>query len=226
MNSLIKFSDTKNVNKEYYPKAAGKDIPKWYKNTESYIQGVKSPDTLTVKKCIPVFDSMSLGYLIYSPAKVVVSQVNGLPWYEWEDYDLISFHPNEQAKRHPDSNSFPYPKWNNGWSITTQEGYSCLFTTPMHHKIPFKIFDAVVDTDTFNIPVRFPFTLNDPNWEGIIEAGTPIAQVIPFKREDYEMNIVEYRQENIFIVEDQMCNLRSEDFNSYKNKFWEKKKYS
>jgi hypothetical protein len=92
--------------------------------------------------------------------------------------------------------------------------------------IPFKIFDAVVDTDTFNIPVRFPFTLNDPNWEGIIEAGTPIAQVIPFKREDYEMNIVEYRQENIFIVEDQMCNLRSENFNSYKNKFWEKKKYS
>jgi hypothetical protein len=50
------------------PKPAVKEVPDWYKNTPEYTvsEGKKviSPDstTHTIKKCIPVFDAITIGY--------------------------------------------------------------------------------------------------------------------------------------------------------------------
>ena len=54
----------------------------------------------------------------------------------------------------------------------------------MHRESVFTIMDGIVDTDSYNALVNFPFFLNDWSYEGLIPAGTPMAQVIPFKRED------------------------------------------
>ena len=43
----------------------------------------------------------------------------------------------------------------------------------------------MVDTDKYPIPVHFPFLLKK-NFEGLIKQGTPIIQVIPFKRESWK----------------------------------------
>jgi hypothetical protein len=195
----IKFTDTLGIADIYYPKPASQFIPDWYKSLSSYVTGEKKPSgygqgSATVKKCMPVFDAITAGYIILLPADVYVSQKEDehgkkFPWFEWSNHDLISFHPVEQAPEHPAKNSFPYPKWRNAWAVKTPKGYSTMFVQPMHRDSVFTILPGVVDTDEYYAPVHFPFVLNDPTFEGIIPAGTPIAQVIPFKRDSWEMSL-------------------------------------
>jgi hypothetical protein len=211
------------------PKPAVKEVPDWYKDTPEYIgdQGKKILGNgnipHTIKKCIPVLDAMTAGYILYTQVDVQVTQVDGLPYYNWASQDAISFHPIEQAPLHPLRNEAPYPKWNNPYAITTPTGYSVLFKQPMHKKSVFTILEGIVDTDTYKSPVNFPFVLNDVKWEGIIPAGTPMAQVIPFKRESWEHKIgsdKERIEQNLITSK-----LKTLFFNSYKRQFWSRKEY-
>lgn len=225
MKNII-FSTNNIIEPEYYPEPASKIIPDWYKKIESYVGGEKKPTgkgstSGTIKKCIPVFDSITAGYLIKLPADVFVTTVDGLPYYEWSNLGLIEFHPIEQAPNHPLGNSFPYPKWINPWAIKTPKGYSTLFVQPFHRESPFTILPGIVDTDTYTAPVNFPFVLNNPKFEGIIPAGTPIAQIIPIKRDDWKM------ESNTDFEEHSRINVRllSKMFDRYKTLFWSKKNY-
>lgn len=226
---IVKFTNTLGIEAILEPKPASAFVPEWYKNTESYIGGEKKPTgegttTGTIKKCIPVFDAITAGYIIPLPADVFVSQRDGAPWYEWANFGLVQFHPVEQAPEHPARNGMPaYPKWINPWAIETPKGYSVLFTQPLHRESPFKILDGVVDTDIYKAPVNFPFVLNDPKFEGIIPQGTPMAQVIPIKRDSWSMELGQQAEfeEQIKITQ----KLRTRFFDSYKNQFWTKKEY-
>jgi hypothetical protein len=226
----IIFTEMLGTNKDLYPPIpSSKLLPQWYKDLESYIGGEKKPDgnagtTATAKKCIPVFDAITSGYLILSPADVYVSQKDGVPFYEWSRFELIAFHPVEQAPNHPNRNGhIEYPKWNNPWAIKTPKGYSCLFTAPKHRDNPFTILDGIVDTDNYNTQVNFPFMLNDINFEGMIPAGTPIAQVIPFKRDSFELEIGEYSE--VQLANKTLNKVKTKFFDSYKTQFWAKKEY-
>jgi len=66
--------------------------------------------------------------------------------------------------------------------------------------------------------------LKDPKWEGIIPAGTPIVQVIPFKRDSFTMQ-VSNSKEDLEAIERVNKRLKSMFLNSYKVKFWSKKEY-
>ena len=217
-----------NVNEMYYPKPAETILPEWYKKTNSYIGEKKKPSgtgttTATIKRCIPVFDAISAGYIIKSPADLYVSQKDGELWFELASMDLISFHPITQAEFHPLKNEYEYPKWNNPWGIKTAPGYSCLFVQPFHRESKFTIFPGIVDTDTYSAQVNFPFVMNDNQWEGLIPAGTPIAQVIPFKRDSFKMELG--NQINIQESKSITSKLRTRFFDSYKNQFWQRKEY-
>jgi hypothetical protein len=211
------------------PKPAIKEVPDWYKNTPEYLERNEGRKWLngssphTIKKCIPVFDSITAGYILYTQIDIQVHLQDGLPFYSWPSQDAINFHPIEQAPLHPARNEAPYPKYNNPYAITTPPGYSVLFTQPMHRKSVFTILDGIVDTDTYKAPVNFPFVLNDVKWEGIIPAGTPMAQVIPFKRESwkYKIGSDEQRKEATLLH----SKLQSYLYNSYKSAFWFKKDY-
>ena len=211
------------------PKPAVKEVPDWYKDTPEYIgdQGKKILGNgnipHTIKKCIPVLDAMTAGYILYTQVDVQVTQVEGLPYYNWADQDAISFHPIEQAPLHPLRNEAPYPKWTNPYAITTPTGYSVLFKQPMHKESVFTILEGIVDTDQYKSPVNFPFVLNDVKWEGLIPAGTPMAQVIPFKRESWKHKIgsnKERIEQNLVTAK-----LKTLFFNSYKRQFWSRKEY-
>lgn len=227
-NNKIIFTNVTNSSELYSPIPAQKNIPEWYKNTVSYTGNEKKPTgnattTATIKRCMPVFDAITAGYIIVSPADVYVSQKDGAPWYEWSSQNLVTFHPIEQAPNHPAQNSFSYPKWNNPWAIKTPIGYSCLFVQPFHRESKFTILPGIVDTDTYTSPVNFPFVLNNPTWEGLIPAGTPIAQVIPFERKSWSMSIGGEQEINNSI---KISNkLQSVFFDRYKNFFWHRKEY-
>ena len=212
------------------PKPAVKEVPEWYRNTPEYIgdegkkfsiDGKNTPHT--IKKCIPVFDAITAGYILYTQVDVQVSQADGLPYYTWRDQGVIDTHPIEQAPLHPAKNEAPYPKWQNPYAISTPSGYSVLFTQPMHRQSVFTILEGVVDTDQYKAPVNFPFVLKDTKWEGIIPAGTPMAQVIPFKREFWEHKIGSDKER---IEQEKITRkLKTLFFNSYKRQFWSRKEY-
>lgn len=210
------------------PQPASKLVPDWYKNTASYVNEEKKPGgagntSATIKRCMPVFDAITAGYIISSPADVWVSIKDGMQWFEWSDFGLISFHPIEQAPEHPNRKPFAYPKWNNPWSISTPKGYSTLFVQPFHRESVFTILPGIVDTDQYTPPVNFPFVINDPSFEGLIPKGTPIAQVIPFKRESWNMNIG--GKKDLEAQAKISKKLQSKFFDRYKNMFWSKKEY-
>jgi hypothetical protein len=227
--SKIIFTNVGNIPSEFEPKPASKYIPNWYKDLESYMFGEKKPNgggttTATAKRCMPIFDAINAGYIIVSPADVYVSQRDGQPYYEWAHFGLISFHPKEQAPEHPNRNGLEaFPKWINYWAIKTPKGYSTMFVAPFHRESVFSILPGVVDTDTYTGPVNFPFTLNDPKFEGIIPAGTPIAQVIPFKREGWKMSL---GGEKELIEQNQVITkLQTRFFDRYKSMFRTSKEY-
>ena len=223
----ITFSNTSGIDIEQ-PQSASKFIPDWYKNAESYIGKERKPDggggtTATIKRCMPVFDAITAGYIITSPADVYVSIKEEKQYFEWSALGLISFHPIKQAPEHPIRKPHDYAKWMNPWAIKTPKGYSTLFTQPMHRESVFTILPGIVDTDTYTAPVNFPMVINDPNFEGLIPKGTPIAQVIPFKREDWQMEIGSEKElkEQYSITQ----KLQTKFFDRYKSMFWSRKEY-
>jgi len=228
MSEIIKFTNTNGWKDLEKPQPASVFIPDWYKNVESYMGGKKITDgkggTLaTIKKCMPVFDAITAGYIITSPADVMVTLKDGHQNFEWSNFGLISFHPIEQAPEHPLCKPYQYPKWNNPWGIKTPKGYSTMFVQPMHRESVFTILPGIVDTDTYTAPVNFPFVVNDPNFEGLIPKGTPIAQIIPVKRNAWNMKFGEQKeldeQANI------STKLQTKFFDRYKTMFWQRKEY-
>jgi hypothetical protein len=212
------------------PKPASKNIPEWYKNTSSYI-GTNKKEILpenqtphTVKKCIPVLDAMTAGYIMFTQVDVYVKQMEDGPYFSWASQNAITWHPVEQASLHPGANGLPFPKWTNHYSIKTDKGYSTLFVPPLHNPNGFfNVMPGMVDTDSYTAPVNFPFTMNDPKWEGLIPAGTPMVQVIPIKRDVWEMGFGSEKE-----LEEQMKvtgKLKTFFFNSYKQQFWTRKEY-
>lgn len=200
------------------PMPASRFIPDWYRRMPGVEEGIE-----TVKKCIPVLDAFTAGYIIRLSAdawwddehKMFISQT---------DDKINSDHAAVQTKHVEIPEGFdPQPhKWINNWFIKTPKGYSTLFIHPLNRDdLPFKSFTGIVDTDTHPLPVNFPFILKE-NFKGVIPAGTPIIQVIPFKRDDWDSTVIDtgesYRYPHAV---DNM----NPPFNWYKRKFWKKKVY-
>jgi hypothetical protein len=81
--------------------------------------------------------------------------------------------------------------------------------------------NGFIDTDKFPNRLYFPFFLKD-GFVGIIPEGTPIAQIIPIKRDSWISEKALYKEGTEFVFENIMkINL----IRGYKNKFWSKKEY-
>jgi len=211
------------------PVPASTKLPQWYKDMPSYVNGKKeySEGTNgTIKKCMPVFDAMTAGYLVLLPCDVYVSRnADGAPNFNWSiEYKVVTEHPKEQVDTFKVSNKNgpEFLKWSNPWKVTVPKGWSVLFTQPMHRDdLPFTILPGVVDADTFTLSVQFPFVL-EKNFEGVIPEGTPIAQIIPFKREEW---VSSYSSVPIAVTQKNLQKHSVLFENRYKKTFWNRKVY-
>ena len=242
MSQIIKFINRFEFEQDYLPEPASKNIPDWYKDAPSYSLGNKMQTGIkeengasvrvtnaTIKKCMPVFDAMSVGYIIKVPADIEVYKTkNGdttATAFSWTWRAPVKQHPMEQIVSYPHNgvHKFSIPKFLNPWIIVTPPGYSCLFVSPMHRDSKFNILPGIVDTDNFDHAVNFPFMLNDSNFEGKIEAGTPMAQVIPFKRDNFSYELYNVEE---YIEKYPETTIFTEEFpESYKKNNWNKKNY-
>lgn len=194
------------IYEKFYPQPSSSFVPEWYKQMDSYIDKIKQPlensTSATIKRCMPVFDAITMGYIIPTHLDINVITQEGIVQHEdgkpEEKINIkgftsimdnpISFHNFQQANKYPNLvEHVPIAKFENPWIIKTPPGYSTLFLSPIHQNLPFKILEGVVDTDIYTEAVNFPFILTDPAFEGIIPAGTPLAQIIIFKRDNWKM---------------------------------------
>jgi hypothetical protein len=218
------------ASKEYFPKPASSHLPDWYKKTQSYVGdekkvGINAQSTGTIKKCIPVFDALSAGYIITTCYDVLVKKNENNETVYIPSIDVpLQFHSTEQAPYHPFMNHHLFPKWLNPWGIKTPKGYSCLFVPPVHggNQI-FTVLEGIVDTDRYFGLINFPFVLNDVNFEGMIPAGTPIVQIIPIKRDEWRSSLGSEKDLKDLVESDTF--IRTKFFDRYKTMFWDRKSY-
>jgi hypothetical protein len=209
------------------PIEASKCLPEWYKKTDKRTPNNYHYESIgTIKSCMPVFDALTAGYILHTPCDVYVEFKDGQPFLKASLLNpVISEHSVKQGHLHPEANGYSFQKWLNSWAIKTPKGYSCLFIQPMHNPNEwFTILEGIVDTDEYINPVNFPFVLKDIKKEGIIPKGTPIAQIIPFKRDDWSIKYGDDSDYKAVVI--QLSHLNSVFWNRYKRLFRKEKNWN
>ena len=200
------------------PSPASRFVPQWYRKMDGAKSGVE-----TIKKCVPVLDSLTAGYVIPLPADVtwIPSEKK---FFTQAQFSVHSEHYPMQVdgiELPPEFDPQPH-KWNNSWYVKTPPGYSTLFVHPMNHmNLPFYSFSGIVDTDKHPVIVNFPFVLRK-DFEGTIPAGTPVIQAIPFKRDNWESKKIDDKSYKYA----DMHEADMPPYSWYKRKFWTRKTYS
>lgn len=215
------------------PSSAKKHIPDWYKKSEQFIGGKPKIDSRGVnrgiKLCVPFLDSMTSGYIATLWQDIIVTQENGIPFITWEvvddTYAPADYRTNQSAPLLPipSGHSETHFVWRNPFFMETPTGYSILITHPFNRfDLPFTTLSGVVDSDGIMQKGNIPFFIKE-GFEGVIEKGTPIFQIFPFKRENW------------IIENDKTLSLRGQKNVSkasrvlrgwYKENIWHKKEYN
>lgn len=227
---------------EFAPKPypASKAVPDWYKSQpgtvsdKEEISMKQGASTSTIKRCMPIFDAMTAGYIIPMPCDIYIDSTNPEK-IEWSvplgvkpfGMDMVSHHAREQYSHYPINTNIYHKdlfRIMPFWSVKTDPGYSCLFINPIHKdEVPFWTFGGIIDTDNFITDGHISMLI-EKNFKGVIKQGTPFVQVIPFKREDWSMEIVDPEISKKEVIS-QRLNLRSTFIGGYKNKMRSKKEW-
>ena len=185
------------------------------------IPGANIPPQETVKACVPVLDTLRTGYIIPLWTELIFAYPDHNPnelLISWNHQglssrDIDSFREGNNPRQQIEPKSFKaaagMPIYNraieNGvvnmftlnspWSIKTPPGYSCLFTAPLNNDLPFDYVNGIVNTDTYSVAVNWNFMMKR-KWEGTLRVGTPMMQIIPFKRDDWESEVRTWTDED------------------------------
>jgi hypothetical protein len=171
-------------------------LPEWFgKMPASVPENLRQPSDvthLTLRACAPFVAAMTSGYALLWPSTMTITLAGRRPN---GDYDIrfepakpaiLMSHPPRQTPGMP-SAALPIVKLLQPWIMRTPEGTSCLFMPLVNRpEVPIIPFSAVVETDRYFAPVHLPFLLvPQPSGQVTIERGQPIAQILPFRREDW-----------------------------------------
>ncbi len=185
------------------PIPALRGLPDWLREMPSEAKNsLTSEPNDTLKRCPPFVDAMALGFLLPLMCDVRVDHGeftwdNDLPTGQTVEFPRspIGFHDASQAAGSPffEVDQFLI-KFHNLWMIDAPEGYSLLFTHPSNRAdLPFTTLTGIVDCDQYRDSwIHFPAQWRDPDFKGLLPRGTPIAQCIPIKREDWVANIATF----------------------------------
>lgn len=161
------------------PKPANKVLPNWYKQLDQRMgEGLGES---TVKRCAPFLDAMTSGWIIPLAGEVEMDVPEGDVNWNFQK-TLIGKHHPEQLGGEERLDGVPI-KFNNYWGIKVPDGYSVLFVAPLNRtENRFSVFSGMVDCDNYPLYINFPALINE-DYKGVLDAGTPLVQAIPIKRE-------------------------------------------
>lgn len=264
-----------------HPVPAKKAIPEWYRKLKPTVKNFPVASTGTSKRCVPMLDAFSHGYIIPLWADLYVqishlitlydeagNQLGKPVFHAGNDDDLIGeevsdldgnpivakvvrdkhktirvFFPFEYYGREKDT-TLETHAWNQvgemcdlkrfefgkelfkfvqPWQIKTPKGWSVHIKSPPNaYDNDIQLIEGVVDTDAYHATVHFPFVwTGSEEGEFVIKKGTPIAQVIPFKRQKTKHKVLPLDKEAL--DKTQML-METTFYDRYKRFFWHKRK--
>jgi hypothetical protein len=205
-------------------------IPSWYKNEKKFESGMSLPKRLpysqTFKNCTVFSDSLTTGYIIPLSVDISVEQTEGGPVITWNDANVKFLELRDKAANQnlptPKGHSDNHYVWQTKHLFKIPKGYSALLTHPLNrYDLPFITLSGIIDGEMVvhegNIPVYFNL-----DFEGVIEAGTPILQLILFKTENWKNEI------DTSIIPEAINNSKrsmNASMGWYKKNIWKKKMY-
>ena len=214
----IKFTSATPQYEILKPVPASKLVPEWYRKMPGQSEKIE-----TVKKCVPFLDALTSGYIIQLSADVYWNNEEK-KFFSESSIKMESDHDPSQTEYVEIDERFdtqPH-KWINSWEISTPKGYSCLFIHPLERtELPFYSFSGIVDTDKHPLSVNFPFVLKK-DFSGLIPKGTPLIQIIPFKRDNWKSEVSD---DKIYDRREIEYQVESPPFGWYKRNWWTKKEY-
>ena len=224
--NFISYEKEWNMPEVAKPYPAKKHVPDWFKDlpNDNYENEIG-----TIKNCIPFIDAMTTGYIIPVPETIIIKPIDkhnigiGGP-----GKDFVKSHSARQTENSPFGNAYTM-KILNPFMIKTEKGVSCLFTAPINKPapMPINVISSVVDTDMYDSIVHFPISVffsdvdDDPF---ILEKGTPLVQVVPFRRESFEMEITNVKSHHLK-KHKKATDQKSQDTKYYQKKIAQKKTY-
>jgi len=213
------------------PTLAKNTLPDWYKdspspNYKSSVFGEHGEKlNVSIKMCIPFLDSITAGYIQKSWTDIHISMENGQIKYSYASQpQILALRDNIHT---PPMGFYQYEfVWKMYWMAKVPKGYSVMITHPLNRNdLPFQTLSGVLDSDDFfslgDYGGDLPFYIKE-GFSGIIPKGTPIYQIIPFKRDKWNSKVAKYDKE-VQVVQD--SKIRSKFWGGYKNEFWKKKEW-
>ena len=155
MTKIINFHLVQDFPDEMFlpPLSAKKLIPDWFKKIPPH-----NENDMTVKKCVPFIDAMSVGYTILNHIDIEIWQTKEgdvrLEWLNEKHKNMkrwppIESHPQRQVPGSP-LVGYTILKIMSPWIIETPPDYSLLFLPPINRlEIPIVPLVGLVDSDTF-----------------------------------------------------------------------------
>lgn len=233
-----------------HPTPALKNIPEWYKKAPRYFsadqnvgyglrdQGFGSEPKGTYKSCMPFLDALQMGYTITLWQDLVYEKKFGKIHFSWhmafnEGRPPFVEHSMAQSQGVPiidDGVIKNFVKFESPWKVVTPPGYSILMVPCLNHfEKRFFIASGVVESDDYLGGLGVPCVWLDTDLEEgevrVLPKGTPLAQIIPFRREDYKMEVVKMDKKKEYKKWLWQNKLAAYVTSSYKKLFWKKKTY-
>ena len=205
-------------------------IPRWYKKippfNENFLFNIEKEKKSRLKGCSPFLDSFTIGYIVTLPYDLHVRNNDGEPYLSWPA-DIEN--PPGWRSTLSDKNLVPLGHytleylWHLNVALSVPKGYSFILTHPFNrHDLPFTTLTGIIDGGfVASAYGNVPFFIKN-NFEGIIPQGTPIAQIIPFRQENWKSQVFKG-----LVNLGKITSMKSDliFFGWYKKTFWVNKKY-
>lgn len=180
--------ESENFNAIPPPLPASKVIPEWYKNLPPVDLGVYSAgvEGVTIKRCMPFMTAMTEGWIVFTPADIRVElSENGHRASTGQGYPVTLVEPHYpfQYAGAPFGEKVIL-KIQTQWVLRTAPGWSALVTQPFNRPDNgIHPLTGIIDADTFTQQITPPLYFTREDGLFTIPKGTPLVQVIPFKRQ-------------------------------------------
>ena len=176
------------------PVPAVKTLPEWFKKCPNSYDDVR-----TAKRCVPMLDAMSHGFTLplWADLRIKVTEDKHGKRCQMDmtpGFASMDTHQWAQVGDHCTTSKYEFGKnlfrLMSPWVVKAAPGYSVYFKNPSNDwSNDIEIFEGIIDADTYAGYANLVFVWkSDKCGEWLIPAGTPIAQLVPFKRGevDYE----------------------------------------
>ena len=198
---ILFFTQFKELEETLPPVPASEFWPEWFQQQKPKNDHDQHA-WATVRSCPGILDMLNMGYIIplwcdYKLTKVKLTvgeeiqfqtpqnlNQNGRPLFS------AATHPHEQIDNYPFKEnqwkgSF---KWQNPCELKTPKGYSRVMIAPFYHRQHnLEVLTGSVDTDVYHELHVNSFFESKVDEEILFERGMPLCQIIPYKREEYNM---------------------------------------